>query len=130
MRSRFGAEMVAMKNVLRALIKEKDNSIISVFVADQTPVMHEATYFTTFFNQPTAFFLGIEKLAKLTDPVVIFCDLKYIKRGYYEYTAVLLTDKPKETAEHEIPEAYVSALGNNDKKSPPILVMVAPQVEI
>jgi KDO2-lipid IV(A) lauroyltransferase len=110
MRSRFGAEMVSMKNVLRTLVREKDNSVMSVFVADQTPVKHEATYFTTFLNQPTAFFLGIEKMAKLTNPVVIFSDMRCIKRGHYEYTAVLLTDKPKETAEHEITEAYVRNL--------------------
>jgi len=119
MRTRFGAEMVAMKNVLRTMVKAKNDVIMSVFVADQTPVKHEATYFTTFLNQPTAFFLGIEKIAKLTNPVVIFCDLKYIKRGHYEYTAIPLTENPKETAEHEITHAYVTCLENMIKREPP-----------
>jgi len=118
MRSRFGAEMVAMKNVLRTMLKEKNNTILSVFVADQTPVQHEATYFTTFLNQPTAFFLGIEKIAKLTNPVVVFADLKYIKRGHYEYTAIPLTDNAKETAEYEITEKYVRCLEEMIKRQP------------
>jgi len=119
MRTRFGAEMVAMKNVLRTIVKAKDEVTMSVFVADQTPVKHEAVYFTTFLNQPTAFFLGIEKIAKLTNPVVVFCDLKYIKRGHYEYTAVPITENPKETAENEITNAYITCLENMIKRDPP-----------
>jgi len=118
MRSRFGAEMIAMKNVLRTMVKEKNNLNMSVFVADQTPVQHEATYFTTFLNQPTAFFLGIEKIAKLTDPVVVFADLKYIKRGHYEYTGIVLTENAKETAEHEITDKYVRCLEAMIKRQP------------
>lgn len=119
MRTRFGAEMVAMKNVLRTLVKAKDEIIMSVFVADQTPVKQEATYFTAFLNQSTAFFLGIEKIAKLTNPVVIFCDLKYIKRGHYEYTAIPLTENPKETTEYEITRAYVACLEKMIRRDPP-----------
>jgi KDO2-lipid IV(A) lauroyltransferase len=118
MRSRFGAEMIAMKNVLRTMVKEKNNIIMSVFVADQTPVQHEATYFTTFLNQPTAFFLGIEKIAKLTDPVVVFGDLKYVKRGHYEYTGIVLTENAKETAEYEITDKYVRCLETMIKRQP------------
>jgi KDO2-lipid IV(A) lauroyltransferase len=119
MRSRFGAEMVAMKNVLRTIVKAKDETIMCIFAADQTPVQHLATYFTPFLNQPTAFFLGIEKIAKLTNSVVIFCDMKYLKRGHYQYTAIPLTENPKETVEHEITKAYVACLENMIQRDPP-----------
>jgi KDO2-lipid IV(A) lauroyltransferase len=118
MRSRFGANLVPMKNVLRAMVQRKDELIFSFFVADQTPVKHEATYFTTFLNQPTAFFLGIEKLAKLTNPIVIFCDVQRVKRGYYTYTIIPLFDNPKETAEHEITEGYVKCLETMIRREP------------
>jgi len=118
MRSRFGASMVAMKNVLRTLVKHKEELVFSVFVADQTPVKHDATYFTTFLNQPTAFFLGIEKMAKLTDPAVIFCDVQSVKRGYYTYTIIPITNTPKETAPHEITEAYVKCLETMIRREP------------
>jgi len=118
MRSRFGANLIPMKNVLRTMVQRKNDLIFSFFVADQTPVKHEATYFTTFFNQPTAFFLGIEKMAKLTNPIVIFCDVKCVKRGYYTYTIIPITDKPKETAEYEITEAYVKCLETMIRREP------------
>ena len=118
MRSRFGSRLVAMKNIARTLVSLRKESTFSLLVADQTPVAHEATYFTEFLNQPTAFFLGIEKLAKLTDQVVVFCDVRRVKRGYYEYTFIPVAEKAKETAEHEITEAYVRCLETMIRREP------------
>jgi len=118
MRSRFGSTLVPMKDTARAMVKYKNELSFSVLVADQTPVKHEAHYFTEFLNQPTAVFLGIEKLAKLTNAVVIFCDVKRVKRGYYTYTFVPLVENPKETAPHEITEAHVKYLESMIKREP------------
>jgi KDO2-lipid IV(A) lauroyltransferase len=118
MRSRFGSIMVAMKNIVRVVVQNRNEVTITALVADQTPVQHEATYFTTFMNQPTAFFLGIEKLAKLTNPVVIFCDIQRVKRGHYTCNFIPLTENPKETAPHEITEAYVKYLDIMIRRAP------------
>ncbi|MHB8206918.1 lysophospholipid acyltransferase family protein [Mucilaginibacter sp.] len=109
-RSRFGATLVAMKDTLRTLIKYKNEATFTVLVADQIPVKHEANYFTNFLNQPTAVFLGIEKLSKMTDSVVVFCDVQRVKRGYYSYTFVPLIENAKETALYEITETHVKYL--------------------
>jgi KDO2-lipid IV(A) lauroyltransferase len=118
MRSRYGATLVAMKNVLRTMVRHKDDVVFSAFVADQTPVQHEANYFTNFLNQPTAFFLGIEKIAKLTNPVVVFCDVQRVKRGYYSFKLIPLIENPKDTAPYEITEAYVKYLEDMIKREP------------
>jgi KDO2-lipid IV(A) lauroyltransferase len=118
MRSRFGATLVAMKDTARAMVKYKNELSFSVLVADQTPVKHDAHYFTEFLNQPTAVFLGVEKLAKLTNSVVIFCDVKRIKRGYYTYTFVPLEENAKESAPHAITEAHVKYLESIIKREP------------
>jgi len=62
--------------------------------------------------------LGIEKIAKLTNPVVIFCDVQRIKRGYYNYTIIPITEKPKETAQYEITGAYIKCLENMITREP------------
>jgi len=80
MRSRFGAEMIAMKNVLRTMVKEKNNLNMSVFVADQTPVKHEATYFTTFLNQPTAFFFRHRENSQANRSCCNFCRSEIYKK--------------------------------------------------
>ena len=117
-RARFGAMLVAMKQTLRTMIALKNDLTFSVLVSDQTPVRHEINYFTTFLNQPTAVFLGIEKLAKLIDAVVIFYRIDRVKRGYYTYTLVPLIEQSKQTAEHEITEAHVKYLEQLIKDKP------------
>jgi KDO2-lipid IV(A) lauroyltransferase len=117
-RARFGAILVAMKQTLRTMIAFKNDLTFSVLVSDQTPVRHEINYFIDFLNQPTAVFLGIEKLAKLIDAVVIFYRIDRIKRGYYTYTLVPLIEHPKQTTDHEITEAHVRYLEQLIKDEP------------
>lgn len=109
-RSRFGGIAVAMKQTMRTMVTHRKEFTVTVFAGDQTPVQTEANYFTTFLNQPTAVFLGIEKIAKLIDSAVIFYDMKRVKRGYYTYTIVPLIENSKDSAAYEITEAHVNYL--------------------
>ncbi|RYY32548.1 MAG: lauroyl acyltransferase [Sphingobacteriaceae bacterium] len=117
-RSKFGATLIPMKSTLRVFTAHRKQRFISALIADQTPVMHEAHYFTQFLNQPTAVFLGIEKLAKMTGASVMFCDMKVIKRGYYSCKFIELIDDPKITAEHEITEIHVQYLEKMIRQEP------------
>lgn len=117
-RSRFGASLVSMKDVLRKLVALRNIRSFTVLVSDQTPVQESVQYFANFLNQPTAVFLGVEKLAKMTNSIVIFCDVKCIKRGYYTYNFVPLVTDPKNTAEHEITDIHVAYLEKMIKAKP------------
>ncbi|WP_345952498.1 lysophospholipid acyltransferase family protein [Mucilaginibacter sp. PAMB04168] len=118
MRSRFGAHLVPMKSTFRKLVAHRNEVTFTVLAGDQTPSRDETTYFTDFLNQPTAVFLGVEKLAKATDSLVVFCDVRRVKRGYYSCTFVPLFDNPKLTAEYEITKAHVHYLENVIKEEP------------
>jgi KDO2-lipid IV(A) lauroyltransferase len=118
-RSRFGVTLVAMKATMRKMVEYRNELSISVFASDQTPIREEAHFFTTFLNQPTAVFLGIEKIATLFNSVVIFADIRRIKRGYYQCTFVPLVGEPKQTAEHQITEAHVQYLEKVIREEPP-----------
>jgi len=117
-RSRFRGIPVAMKMVLRKMVELKNEPFITVLLGDQTPVRHESTYFTTFLNQPTAVFLGLEKMAKSFDCLVYFCDVRRVKRGYYTYTAVPLVDDAKDSAPYEITKAHVHYLEKMIREEP------------
>ena len=117
-RSRFGGQPVAMRQTMRKMVECKNELTVSVLVGDQTPVMHEVNYFTNFLNQPTAVFLGIEKISKAIDAAVVFYDMKRVKRGYYTYTLVPLTENAKQTAEHEITDAHVQYLDGMIRREP------------
>jgi len=118
MRSRFGATLISMKQTMRKLIQYKNERTITVLVGDQTPAKSEITYFTNFLNQPTAVFLGAEKLAKITNSVVVFCDIRRVKRGYYTCDFVPLFEEPKLTEDYEITKRHVQYLENVIKLQP------------
>jgi KDO2-lipid IV(A) lauroyltransferase len=117
-RARFGATPVAMKDILRKLVSLRGKPSITVLVSDQTPVREAVQYFTQFLNQPTAIFLGIEKLAISTNAVVGFWDVRCVKRGYYVYNFVELVTEPKATAEFEITNMHVAYLEKVIKAEP------------
>ena len=117
-RSRFGATLISMRQTLRKMIAYKNELTFTVLASDQTPAREDAKYFTTFLNQPTAVFLGIEKLTKVVDCVVIFYRLNVVKRGYYTYTFVPLVEEPKLTKPYEITEIHVKYLESMIREKP------------
>lgn len=117
-RSRFGGIPVSMKQTMRKMVEYKNELTVTVLMGDQTPVREDTNYFTTFLNQPTAVFLGIEKLAKSLNNVVVYYDMKRIKRGFYSYELIPLFEHPKETAPHEITDTHVKQLELAIRKEP------------
>jgi len=109
-RSRFGTIPVAMRQTYRKLLEYKNELTTMALLGDQIPAMQDANYFTTFLNQPTAVFLGIEKLARSMNSVVLFYNMKRIKRGYYSYTLIPLFENPKQTEPYEITKGHVKHL--------------------
>ncbi|MDM1050311.1 lysophospholipid acyltransferase family protein [Sphingobacterium hotanense] len=102
-RTRFGATMVPMKQILRHMIKLKNVPHISMFVADQTPVYQESDYFMEFLNQETLVYTGTERIARMTKSPVVFCEIRRKKkRGYYYCKFTTLVEDPDEYPEHEI----------------------------
>ncbi|WP_374164441.1 lysophospholipid acyltransferase family protein [Arcticibacter sp. MXS-1] len=117
-RSRFGALLVPMQLTLRSILRHKGQAYWTVFLGDQTPVWQVAHYQTTFLNQPTAVFLGVEKIAKMMDAPVVFGHINRLKRGYYEATFTTLTETPNATAENEITETHTRMLEGIIQKRP------------
>ncbi len=111
-RSRFGTVMIPMKQTFRKVAEYKNKPHVLVLVGDQTPTKEESQYFTNFLNQPTAVYLGIEKIAIKTKNPIIYFSIKRIKRGYYKSTVKSLVDCPEQYAEYEITNAHTRELEN------------------
>ena len=109
-----------MSSTLRAIINNNKASIstLTALVADQTPPKSEIHYWTTFLNQDTPVYLGIEKLARKFDIPVFFLKIKKVKRGYYTVEAELITDKPNELKEFELTEKHIKRLETHILEQP------------
>jgi KDO2-lipid IV(A) lauroyltransferase len=103
-RSKFGTELVSMREVIRVLLKynKQKEPTFNVFVADQSPVWEEIQFWTPFMNQLTAVYLGPEKIAKQFDMVVLFGKVKKTGRGRYTVELIPLEENPLKSAEFEI----------------------------
>lgn len=106
-RTRFGATMVPMKQILRHIVRLKNNPHISMFVADQTPLYQDSDYYMTFLNQETLVYTGTERIAKMTNNPVVFCHIgRKAKRGYYFCKFTTLVENPSLCEDHEITQTH------------------------
>jgi len=109
LRSKFGTAMIPMKFAYKTMLKNKNKPGFYQFGADQTPPKN-SEFWTSFLNQDTPVFLGIEKIAKAVDIPVVFINVQRTKRGYYEVEFIKLFDNSKETDQYEITEKHVRTL--------------------
>lgn len=117
-RERFGTIPVPMKQTLRKVVEYKNEQSAIALLGDQTPARDELDYFTDFLNQKTPVFLGVEKLAKVANSVILYYDMVRVKRGYYNYTLIPLFEEPKQTQPYEITNAHVKHLEDIIQKAP------------
>lgn len=120
MRSRFGAELIPMRNTARNLAKNMTEGKLTLlnFVADQSPVQTEVVYCTPFFNLNTPVQLGAEKLAAKTKQPVYFFKYRKIKRGYYEVEPVKLCDDASTMKQHELTDLHTKVLEELIREAP------------
>ncbi len=120
MRSRFGAELIPMRNTARHLAKNISEGKLTLlnFIADQSPVQTEVVYCTTFFNLKTPVQLGAEKLAAKTKQPVYFFKYRKIKRGYYEVEPLKLCDDASKLKQYELTDLHTKILEDLIRENP------------
>lgn len=118
-RTKYGAVMVPMKETYNIVLEHYRNNILTAtwFIADQRP-RKTYPFWTTFLNQETAVYLGAEKLARKTNAVFLFMNVKKIRRGYYITELTKLYDDSSKTTEHEITLAHTKLLEKIIKETP------------
>lgn len=119
MRTRFGNKLYAMREVMREMIKNRNEINATAFIADQTPPP-EGAYWTTFLNQDTPVFVGTEKIAQKLNYPIVYVTVSRPKRGHYLVNAEILVNEPKSTKEGEISELHTRRLEEDIKKQPEI----------
>lgn len=120
LRSNLGVIPVEMHNVLRQVVelRKMDEPFILFSVADQSPTFSEINYWLSFLNQDTGVFMGPEKISVKFDMPIIYCEI--IRTGFNRFNVnfELISDKPKETKEHEIINKFYRLLESSINKYP------------
>lgn len=119
LRNRFGNEALEAKEVIRHIFKNpNDGNSVYMFVADQTPHFSEVTYGLNFLNQKTPAFVGYDKLSTRMDLAFVFCEMKKVKRGFYQINYYRIHPEGEKFKEFEVVKKFHTLLENTINKRP------------
>lgn len=118
-RTRFGGEMIPMQDTTSKALLKRDKPSILVLINDQSP-QPERAYWTTFLNQDTGVFRGVELIARRMDSPVLYMGVARDenRRGYYKVSFKLITETPKEEPNNRILENQMVFLEQEIRDQP------------
>ncbi len=118
-RSKMGPEMIANNQVLRRVIKarEQDEVFFLWLAGDQTPP-YFYKFWLMFFNQEALFYPGPAAISRRYNYPVIFQKTIKTGRGKYETSFEVLFENPKDYSEAQIMEAYIRKMEETVREQP------------
>lgn len=119
-RERFGMLLVEKEEIIRVLVENYKNNILSIygFISDQSPVLHRAFYWTDFLGKRVPVYTGAENTAKKYNHAVVFFDITKLKRGYYNCEFKLITDEPTQFPDYQITDRFLKMIEEQIRKQP------------
>ncbi len=118
-RTKFGAEMVPMREAFSRAVAPREKPFLFVLINDQSPQPDRA-YWTTFLNQDTGVFRGVEPIARRLNAPVLYMGIlrDEIKRGFYKTYFKLITEAPKDEPINGILQSQMTLLETDIKLQP------------
>ena len=118
-RNRFGNTALEANEVIRHILKtSNDGDSIYMFVADQSPYVGDVNYGLNFMNQKTPVFIGYDKLATRLDLIFVYCEMKKVKRGFYQANYYRIDPDGEKFAEYEVVKKFHKLLESTIRKRP------------
>ncbi len=119
-RGRFGAELIRSTQATKKIASNERQGIrgIYAFIADQSPRLDRAWYWTKFMDVKAPAFTGGEVLAKRLDMAVVYLQVEKIKRGYYHATFEVLAENATDYPDFEITEKFLRKLEHQIHEKP------------
>lgn len=118
-RNSYGNQALEAREVIRHIFKNpNDGNSIYMFVADQTPYITDVNYGLKFLNQKTPAFTGYDKLATRLDLIFVYCEMKKVKRGFYQVNYHRIYPNDDRFAEFEVVNKFHRLLENTLRKNP------------
>ncbi len=118
-RNRFNNQSLEANDVIKHIFRnQNDGNSVYMFVADQTPNQHSVSYGLKFLNQKTPAFVGYDKLSTRMDMIFIYCEMKKVKRGFYQVNYYRIYPDGEKFVEHEVVRKFHKLLENTIHKRP------------
>ncbi len=118
MRTRFGAHLVAAKDLLTDMLKRRAVVRIIAINADQVPSPAERHQWLEFLGQDTAFYVGAEQIARSLRLPMIYIGMRRVRRGHYACDFRPLWDGREAVEPGQITQRYARACEADVRRSP------------
>ena len=119
MRSRHQSTPIPYKALAKDVILRKSAKRSIAMLADLEPRARDQSLDIKFLNQSTRFFLGSEKIIKLTGFPAFFIAIKKTTRGHYQANAIRLSLNPKNLEPHVLTKKYACCVEELIVNNPP-----------
>ena len=119
-RSQYGANMITTKETYREVSRLSKLKSLNFygFASDQSPKKSKAVYWGNFLNNWVPIHTGAEIIAKKYNIAIVFMDVQKVKRGYYEASFLLITDKPNSFKKFELTDKYIELVEKQVRNKP------------
>ncbi|MHA6697605.1 lysophospholipid acyltransferase family protein [Chryseobacterium sp. A301] len=118
-RNRFQNQSLEDKDVIKHILSHpNDGDSVYMFVADQSPHHMNVDKGLDFLNQETPVFIGYDKLATRKDLIFIYCEMKKVKRGYYQINYKRIYPEQEHFVPFEVVQKFHHLLENTIQKRP------------
>lgn len=119
-RQRWGAECIALVDILRKTVEYKRHNQPTVlgYLGDQVPHWNNIHHWCWFLNHDTPVMTGTERIAIKNKQAIFFLEVSKVKRGYYEAEFKLITRTPEQLKEFEATDIYHQMLETSIRRQP------------
>lgn len=116
-RKSTGVNMITEQHALK-LRHFKNKPTIIATLGDHSPATINKVMWLPFLHQESAFLSGPAKLAKIIDAVVLYAEIKPVRKGYYSINFEVLSENSHEETEMKIIGKYVHCLEQVIERKP------------
>lgn len=118
LRTKHGGIAVPKDSAMRQIIKRRKQPRLVGIIGDQLPSLGTEKLWYDFLNRETAFYVGAERIATLTQYAVFYTDTKRTGLGRYEVTFKEIASPPYEKDKTGIIEKYKDLLEETIHQNP------------
>lgn len=113
-----GTTLVSIYETSAVFERYRNESVVYLMAADQSPSNIEKSYWVNFLGRDTAFLHGPEKYARKYNYPLVYIDVQRKKRGFYDIHLSILADEPSKYKDGELTALYAKALESTILKKP------------
>ncbi|MCG2793172.1 MAG: lysophospholipid acyltransferase family protein [Weeksellaceae bacterium] len=118
-RNKFNNKSIEAGDVIKHIFRNpNDGDSAYMFVADQTPHVSNVNFGLMFLNQKTPAFIGYDKLSTRMDLAFVYCEMKKVKRGFYQANYHRIYPDGDKFEEHEVVKKFHHLLENTINRRP------------